>query len=84
MARTVLIVDDHASFRALARALLQLKGFEVVGGAANALSPWMRLGGCGRMWLFLVSSFPEGGPGEDRGGGPPRRMRPSGQRAGRL
>jgi hypothetical protein len=33
MAKTVLIVDDHAPFRALARALLQLEGFEVVGEA---------------------------------------------------
>jgi DNA-binding NarL/FixJ family response regulator len=38
MARTVLIVDDHPPFRALARALLQLEGFEVVGEAADALS----------------------------------------------
>jgi DNA-binding NarL/FixJ family response regulator len=38
MTRTVLIVDDHAPFRALARALLQLEGFEVVGEAADALS----------------------------------------------
>jgi DNA-binding NarL/FixJ family response regulator len=38
MAETVLIVDDHAPFRALARALLQLEGFEVVGEAADALS----------------------------------------------
>jgi DNA-binding NarL/FixJ family response regulator len=38
MARTVLIVDDHAPFRALARALLQLEGFEVVGEAADAMS----------------------------------------------
>ena len=33
MAKTVLIVDDDAPFRALARALLQLEGFEVVGEA---------------------------------------------------
>ena len=38
MARTVLIVDDHAPFRALARALLQLEGFEVVGEVADARS----------------------------------------------
>ena len=38
MAVTVLIVDDHAPFRALARALLQLEGFEVVGEAGDALS----------------------------------------------
>ena len=38
MAETVLIVDDHAPFRALARALLQLEGFEVVGEAADGQS----------------------------------------------
>jgi DNA-binding NarL/FixJ family response regulator len=38
MAETVLIVDDHAPFRALARALLELEGFEVVGEAADARS----------------------------------------------
>jgi DNA-binding NarL/FixJ family response regulator len=38
MAETVLIVDDHAPFRALARALLQLEGFEVVGEAVDARS----------------------------------------------
>jgi DNA-binding NarL/FixJ family response regulator len=31
----VLIVDDHAGFRAIARMLLQTEGFEVVGEAAN-------------------------------------------------
>jgi DNA-binding NarL/FixJ family response regulator len=35
MARTVLIVDDHAGFRASARAMLQAQGFEVVGEAAD-------------------------------------------------
>jgi DNA-binding NarL/FixJ family response regulator len=38
MTRTVLIVDDHAPFRALARALPQLEGFVVVGKAADARS----------------------------------------------
>jgi CheY-like chemotaxis protein len=38
MARTVLIVDNHAPFRALARAMLQLEGFEVVDDAADARS----------------------------------------------
>ncbi len=37
MARTVLIVDDHASFRAVARALLPLERFEVVGAAVAAV-----------------------------------------------
>jgi DNA-binding NarL/FixJ family response regulator len=35
MRPTVLIVDDHAGFRASARALLQAEGFDVVGEAAN-------------------------------------------------
>jgi len=33
--RTVLIVDDHPSFRASARAILESEGFEVVGEAAD-------------------------------------------------
>ena len=36
--RRVLIVDDHAPFRALARDLLELGGFQVVGEAADARS----------------------------------------------
>jgi DNA-binding NarL/FixJ family response regulator len=35
---TVLIVDDHPSFRATARALLESEGFEVVGEAADGAS----------------------------------------------
>ena len=35
MPRTVLIVDDHASFRNAARMLLELEGYEVVGEAAD-------------------------------------------------
>ena len=38
MGRTVLIVDDHASFRAAARALLVAGGFDVVGEAENGAS----------------------------------------------
>jgi DNA-binding NarL/FixJ family response regulator len=36
--QTVLIVDDHAGFRSLARRLLDAAGFEVVGEAANGRS----------------------------------------------
>jgi DNA-binding NarL/FixJ family response regulator len=35
---SVLIVDDHPSFRATARALLQAEGFEVVGEAENGVA----------------------------------------------
>ena len=38
MSRTVLIVDDHAGFRASARELLEAEGFEVVGEADDAAS----------------------------------------------
>ena len=34
----VLIVDDHPSFRATARALLQAEGYDVVGEAENGVS----------------------------------------------
>jgi DNA-binding NarL/FixJ family response regulator len=35
MRPTVLIVDDHAGFRASARALLQAEGFDVIGEATD-------------------------------------------------
>jgi DNA-binding NarL/FixJ family response regulator len=35
---TVLIVDDHPSFRASARTLLEAEGYEVVGEAENGVS----------------------------------------------
>ena len=35
MPRTAVIVDDHAHFRASARAMLELEGFDVVGEAAD-------------------------------------------------
>jgi DNA-binding NarL/FixJ family response regulator len=35
MPQTVLVVDDHPSFRATARRLLQSEGFDVVGEAEN-------------------------------------------------
>jgi len=35
---TVLIVDDHPSFRATARALLEAEGFDVLGEAADGAS----------------------------------------------
>jgi DNA-binding NarL/FixJ family response regulator len=38
VSRTILIVDDHPSFRWMARALLESEGFEVVGEAADGAS----------------------------------------------
>ena len=55
MALTVLIVDDHPSFRASARVLLEAEGFDVVGEAEDgesALEAVRRL----RPDIVLVSS----------------------------
>ena len=38
MSTTVLIVDDHPSFRASARAIFEADGFEVIGEAADGAS----------------------------------------------
>ena len=38
MSPTVLIVDDHPSFRLTARALLEAEGFEIVGEAEDGES----------------------------------------------
>jgi DNA-binding NarL/FixJ family response regulator len=38
VARTILIVDDHPSFRWMARALLESEGFDVVGEAEDGAS----------------------------------------------
>lgn len=38
MATRVLIVDDHPSFRATARALLEAEGYDVVGEAENGVA----------------------------------------------
>ncbi len=38
MTTTVLIVDDHETFRSFARALLESEGFEVVGEAEDGIS----------------------------------------------
>ncbi len=38
MATTLLLVDDHAGFRARARAMLEAEGFAVVGEAADGRS----------------------------------------------
>jgi DNA-binding NarL/FixJ family response regulator len=44
VAKTVLIVDDHPSFRATARALLETEGFRVVGEAADGTEAIARYG----------------------------------------
>jgi DNA-binding NarL/FixJ family response regulator len=53
VAVSVLIVDDHPSFRASARTLLELVGFEVVGEAADGASA-LDLAGSLRPELVLL------------------------------
>ena len=38
MPKTVVIIDDHPSFRASARAILEAEGFEIVGEAEDGAS----------------------------------------------
>jgi DNA-binding NarL/FixJ family response regulator len=38
VARTVLVVDDHAGFRARVREMLEISGYDVVGEAADGAS----------------------------------------------
>jgi DNA-binding NarL/FixJ family response regulator len=44
MTRTVLIVDDHPSFRTTARALLDAEGFDVVGEAVDGADALAKVG----------------------------------------
>jgi len=44
MAQTVLVVDDHPSFRTTARRLLQAEGFEVLGEAENGAEALRKTG----------------------------------------
>jgi DNA-binding NarL/FixJ family response regulator len=53
MAPTVLIVDDHPSFRATARALLECDGFDVVGEAKSGAEA-LELAGVLRPDLVLL------------------------------
>ncbi len=48
---TVLIVDDHPSFRSTARLLLEMEGFDVVGEAPDGMSAIAR---CGELHPDLV------------------------------
>jgi len=43
MATTVVIVDDHAGFRRMARSMLECAGFDVVGEAVDGESALSRV-----------------------------------------
>ena len=55
---TILIVDDHPSFRASANAILTADGFEVVGEAEDGESRLPQQAACIRTSCSSTSSFP--------------------------
>ncbi len=59
MAVRVLIVDDHPSFRASARTLLELEGFEVVGEAGDGASALELVGRLNPELVLLDIALPD-------------------------
>lgn len=59
VSQTVLIVDDHPSFRASARAMLESDGFEVVGEAADGASAIEAVGALQPAVVLLDVQLPD-------------------------
>ena len=59
MARTVLIVDDHPSFRSGARLLLESEGYEVVGEAADGAAALRAVADLDPDWVLLDVQLPD-------------------------
>lgn len=59
MPRRVLIVDDHAGFRAVAREMLETEGFEVVGESADGASAIADAGALGPDVVLLDVQLPD-------------------------
>lgn len=59
MARSVLIVDDHAGFRASARAILEADGFEIVGEAETGTEAVKAIGELGPEIVVLDVQLPD-------------------------
>jgi DNA-binding NarL/FixJ family response regulator len=56
---TVLIVDDHPSFRAIARVLLESEGFQVVGEAVDGASALTEAGRLQPQLVLLDVQLPD-------------------------
>src|SRR3954451_3200146 len=59
-AQRVLIIDDHASFRAVTRELLERRGFEVVGEADGARAGWDTVAAVTPDAVVLDVNLPDG------------------------
>ena len=59
MATTVVIVDDHAGFRRMARRMLQDAGFEVVGEAADGQSALTSIASLAPQLVLLDIQLPD-------------------------
>jgi DNA-binding NarL/FixJ family response regulator len=57
--RRVLVVDDHASFRSCARALLTAEGFDVIGEAVDGASAVALASELGPEWVLLDIQLPD-------------------------
>jgi two-component system response regulator EvgA len=59
MATTVLIVDDHSSFRAAARLLLELEGYTVLGEAETGAEAVRLAAELAPRWILLDVNLPD-------------------------
>ncbi|MEA2466128.1 MAG: hypothetical protein QOJ57_254 [Thermoleophilaceae bacterium] len=59
MATTVLVVDDHESFRRVARLLLEFEGYEVVGEAEDGQSGLQAARELEPDWVLLDIQLPD-------------------------
>ena len=57
--RTILVVDDHPTFRATAKALLEAEGFVVVGEAADGESALTEIGRLSPEVVLLDVQLPD-------------------------